>query len=173
MYCCPFPIIHKKTDPYESVFLVFKAYFRMNLSSEGRCGIVGRITFHVHVKVILVPKRGQLTHHGRCMVHVQGFLAGPGVDEEDGLRIVEGLEVTVLQVALFGADGGSDAARFHLFRELLRVSVFTGVVKVDGNAHKSIEVLSVCLDDFLVPEEGLFPFVGNIRQVAGRTERPC
>ena len=68
------------------------------------------VTLYGHMEIILFPKRRDGGHHWRRVMGIDGFLAGPAIDEEDGLRIVQRLVILIAEVSFFGPDGIDGAA---------------------------------------------------------------
>ena len=93
------------------------------------------VTLHRHVEIILFPKRRDGGHHRRGVMGVDGFLAGPTVDEEDGLRIVQRLVILIPQVAFLSTDSIDSAAGNQFLGELAGVSVCARVAKIDCDSH--------------------------------------
>lgn len=55
----------------------------------------GGVALHGHVEVVLLAEGGDGGHHRGGVVAVDGFLALPTVDEQDGLGVVERLVILV------------------------------------------------------------------------------
>lgn len=87
------------------------------------------------MEVVLLPKGGDGFHHRGGVVCVNSRLVGPAVDQKDGFRVIQGLEVLLAQVAFFGADGIHRAAGDHFFGKRPGTSIGAGVSEVYGNGH--------------------------------------
>ena len=87
------------------------------------------------MKVILFPKRSDGGHHLRGVMGVDRFLAGPAVDKQDGLRIVQRLVILIAKVSFFGSDSIDGAAGNHFLGKLAGVSVHTRVAEIHCDSH--------------------------------------
>ena len=124
-----------------SALRIYIGYFRINRSSASGWS-AGGVAGDGHVEVVFLAEGGDGGHHGGGVVAVDGFLAGPAVDEQEGLGVVERLVILVAQVALLGADGGDGAAGGHLLGELQCVAVNAGILYVYCYRHLFLFVVS-------------------------------
>jgi hypothetical protein len=90
-------------------------------------------TFDCHVEIMLFPERGQLRHHGRCVMRVNGGLIRPAVDEQDGFRIIQRPEILITQIAGFFPNVFRDAGGFHFLRKGSGISVCAFIVQINRN----------------------------------------
>ena len=93
------------------------------------------VTLHRHVEIILFPERRDGVHHRRGVMGIDGFLAGPAVNQQDGLRIIQRLVILIAEVPFLGPDGIDGAARDHFLGELAGVSIGTGVAEIHCDRH--------------------------------------
>ena len=97
--------------------------------------LIRDIALERHVQVVLVAQLCNRLHHRRCMVGIDCRLVLPGVNQKDGLRVVEGDPVLIAEIARLSTDGIDRTRRFHLLGELLCAAVFSRIPQIDCDSH--------------------------------------
>ncbi len=100
--------------------------------------LIGQISLHPHVQVVLLPKPGDLRHHGGGVVGVQSLLISPAVDQQHSLRVLHGEEIGIPQVPCLCPDRIHDAADGHLLCEFPGSSAVARVIDIDSDCHRRI-----------------------------------
>ena len=96
------------------------------------------VQLHPHVQVVLLPKPGDLRHHGGGVVGVQSLLISPAVDQQHSLRVLHGEEIGIPQVPCLCPDRIHDAADGHLLCEFPGSSAVARVIDIDSDCHRRI-----------------------------------